>query len=50
MSVAGEIGCVEGFGEVWFHEKAITNILSYADLCDRYHVCYDNWIQDYFYV
>ena len=48
--VVDEMGHVNGFGEVWFHEKAIINILSYADLCDRHHVYYDNWVQDYFYV
>ena len=48
--VVDEMWCVEGFGEAWFHEKAITNILSYADSCDRHHVCCDNWIQDTFYV
>jgi hypothetical protein len=25
-----------GWGEVWFHEKAITNILSYAEMADKY--------------
>ena len=44
------MGHVNVFGEVWFHEKAITKILSYADLCDRHHVHYDNWVQDTFYV
>ena len=39
---------VEGFGEVWFHEQPITNILSYTDSCDRHHVYYENWIQDAF--
>ena len=50
MLVVDEMGCVEGFGEAWFYEKAITNVLSYADLCYRYHAHYDNWIQDAFYV
>jgi hypothetical protein len=31
-----------GWGEVWFHEKAITNILSYAEMADKYQITYDS--------
>ena len=48
MLVANEMVHAEGFVEAWFHEKSITNIKSYADLCEICHVCYDNWIQDAF--
>jgi hypothetical protein len=28
------------WGEVWFNEKAITNIFSYAEMADRYRITY----------
>jgi hypothetical protein len=33
---------VKGFGEVWFHPKAITNIFSFAEIEDRHPITYDS--------
>ena len=33
---------------VWFHPKAITNIISYANLADNYRMLYDNRTEDAF--
>jgi hypothetical protein len=33
---------VKGFGEVWFHPKAITNIFSFAEMEDRHPITYDS--------
>ena len=43
-----EQGYVEGFGPVWFSEEAITNIFCFADIADKLHITYDNWISDFF--
>ena len=50
MLVVDEMRHVNRFGQAWFHEKYITNILSHAGSCDRHHVHCDNWVQDAFYV
>jgi hypothetical protein len=39
-----------GWGEVWFHEKAITNILSYAEMVDKHRITYDSANEDAFVV
>jgi hypothetical protein len=36
--------------EVWFNEKAITNIFSYAEMADRYRTTYDYEKDDAFIV
>ena len=36
------------WGEVWFNEKAITNIFSYAEMADRYRITYDSEKEDAF--
>jgi hypothetical protein len=38
------------WGEVWFNEKAITNIFSYAEMADRYRITYDSEKEDAFIV
>lgn len=38
------------WGEVWFDDKAITNIFSYAEMADRYRVTYDSAKEDAFFV
>jgi hypothetical protein len=37
-------------GEVWFNNKAITNIFSYAKTADRYRITYDSEKEDAFIV
>ena len=37
---------VPGYGEVWYNEKAITNILSQGELTDRYRVTLDSSIEN----
>lgn len=38
------------WGEVWFNESAITNIISYAEMADRYRIIYDSGKEDAFIV
>ncbi|KAI2501792.1 Reverse transcriptase (RNA-dependent DNA polymerase) [Fragilaria crotonensis] len=38
------------WGEVWFNESAITNIISYAEMADRYRITYDSGKEDAFVV
>ncbi|KAI2506113.1 Reverse transcriptase (RNA-dependent DNA polymerase) [Fragilaria crotonensis] len=38
------------WGEVWFNESAITNIISYAEMADRYRITYDSGKEDAFIV
>ena len=38
------------WGEVWYNEKAITNIFSYAEMSDRYRITYDSNKADEFVV
>ncbi|KAI2510062.1 Reverse transcriptase (RNA-dependent DNA polymerase) [Fragilaria crotonensis] len=38
------------WGEVWFNEMAITNIISYAEMADRYRITYDSGKEDAFVV
>lgn len=38
------------WGEVWFNDKAITNIFSYAEMADRYRITYDSDKDDAFVV
>ena len=33
---------VPGFGEAWFNPKAVTNILSFAEVSDKFRITYDN--------
>jgi hypothetical protein len=33
---------VKNYGDVWFHSKALTNILSLKNARDKYHVTYDS--------
>ena len=33
---------VPGFGEVWFHPKAITNIFSFAEMEDKHNITYNS--------
>ena len=33
---------VHNYGDVWFHEKAITNILSLKNVSRHFHVTYDS--------
>jgi hypothetical protein len=35
-------GTVPKFGPVWYNEKAITNIFSFAEMEDKYRVTYDS--------
>ena len=47
--VVTKIADFPGFPKpVWFDERAITNILSYADLADNFHIVYDNAQEDAF--
>lgn len=39
MSLVGDL---PGYGEVWFHENGIANILSLARVKEKYHVTYDS--------
>ena len=36
--------------EVWFNDKAITNIFSYAKMADRYMITYESEKEDAFIV
>ena len=38
------------FGEAWFNDRAVTNILSYAEVADNFRITYDNTIEDTFIV
>ena len=38
------------WGEVWFNELAITNIISYAKMADCYRITYDSGKEDAFIV
>ena len=38
------------WGELWFNESAITNIISYAEMADRYRITYDSGKEDAFIV
>ena len=38
------------WGEVWFNDKAVTNIFSYAEMADRYRIKYDSEEDDAFFV
>ena len=38
------------WGEVWFNNHAITNIISYAEMADRYRNTYDSGKEDAFIV
>ena len=33
---------VPGFGEAWFNPKAVTNILSFEEVSDKFRITYDN--------
>jgi hypothetical protein len=33
---------IKNYGDVWFHSKALTNILSSKNVCNKYHVTYDS--------
>ena len=33
---------VPGYGEVWFHPNAITNIFSFAEIEDKHHITYNS--------
>jgi hypothetical protein len=33
---------IKNYGDVWFHSKALTNILSLKNVRDKYHVTYDS--------
>ena len=37
---ASEVAEVEGFGEVWFHEDCLTNIVALKDLMQKNNVNY----------
>jgi hypothetical protein len=37
-----------GWGEVWFHDKVITNILSYAEMVEKHRITYDSANEDAF--
>ena len=41
---------LKDWGEVWFNERAITNIFSYADMAKRYRITYDSKHKDAFVV
>ena len=41
-------GTLEVYGEVWYHPKAITNILSLSNVIRRYPVTYDSSNQETF--
>ena len=34
---------VPGYGEVWYDEKAITNIFSFAEMEDKHRITYDSF-------
>jgi hypothetical protein len=38
------------WGEVWFNNSAITNIISYAEMADRFRITYDSGKEDAFIV
>ena len=39
---------VPGFSEVWYDEKAITNIFSFSEIEDKYHITYNSSIEKAF--
>ncbi len=41
---------VPGYGDVWFDERAITNIFSFAEMEDKYRITYDSWKEKAFVV
>ena len=41
---------VPGFGNVWFHEDATTNIFGFGDLVSKYRIAYDSEKEDAFLV
>ena len=43
-----EEGDVPGLGTSWFDEEAVANIIGFAKLAKKYHIIYDNDIEDAF--
>ena len=41
------VGDLPGYGTVWYNPKAIANILSLHQVCDRYHITYDSAFQQF---
>ena len=41
-----QVAEVEGFGEVWFHPKSMTNIFSHVEMSNRFRITYDNHNKD----
>ena len=41
---------VPGYGEVWFYERAMTNIFSYAEVEEKYQITYDSSMEKAFIV
>ena len=35
-------GTLQDYGKVWYHPKAITNILSLKNICKRYYITFDS--------
>ena len=43
-------GTLQGYGEVWYHPVAITNLLSFSKVRDKYMTQYDSFKEDSFLV
>ena len=37
-----KMATLKGYGDVWFHEKAITNLLSLSNIKERFRFTYDS--------
>ena len=42
MLIVNQKGILEDYGEVWYHPKAITNILSLAKIVKKYPISYNS--------
>ena len=38
--IVNQIAILPGYGKVWFYDKAITNILSFAEVANKYPIEY----------
>lgn len=45
-----QVADLPDFGPVWFSPKAITNVFSKAEMADKFRICYDNDVEDVYYV
>ena len=49
-TMSNKVAQVPGFGQVWYNEKAITNIFGLSDLKNKHRVTYDSAKEDAFIV